>query len=197
MITSLSPVAPLASLAPAACSPTWLGSTAATSSRSSASETARQTSWPMRPPAPTTATFCMCSTLVSRGGGQVVVEGIVVERPDRAERARRLYQLVGHRQYVLRPDGLDTGQDVVHRAHFAVQQGGGPDAAHAGPRVLTREQHLGPDVAPGHGQLPISDAVGGQELQLAGDDPQHLGDMLGGGAHHDGERPGILVGGPL
>ena len=42
---------------PQASPPTWPGSTAATNSMSGAAATARQTSWPMRPPAPTTPTF--------------------------------------------------------------------------------------------------------------------------------------------
>ena len=38
------------------------GSTAATNSKSSAPVTAKQTSWPMRPPAPTTPTRTMART---------------------------------------------------------------------------------------------------------------------------------------
>ena len=81
--------------------------------------------------------------------------------------------------------------------HLAVQQHGGPDAAHAGPRVLAREQHLGPEVALGHRQLAVGDPVLGQQLELTGHDAQHLVDVVGSRADDDGQRTGILVGGPL
>ena len=81
--------------------------------------------------------------------------------------------------------------------HLAVQEHGGTDAAHAGAGVLAREQHLRPQVALGHGQLPVGDPVGGQQLELTGHDAQHLVDVIGRRADDDGERAGILVGGPL
>ena len=56
------------------------------------------------------------------------------------------------------------------------------DPAHAGARVLAGEQRLGPQVALGHGQLPLVHALAGQQLQLTGHDRQHLVDVLGGSA---------------
>ena len=94
-------------------------------------------------------------------------------------------------------DGVDLRQDLVDREHLAVQQERGTDAAHPGARVLAREQHLRAQVSLGDRQLPLGDAVGGQELELAVDDAQHLVDVLGCRPDHDGQRAGVGVGGPL
>jgi hypothetical protein len=80
---------------------------------------------------------------------------------------------------------------------MAVQQHGSANAAHARTGVLAREEELGPQVALGHGQLAVGDAVLGQRLELAGHNAQDLVDVLGRGAGDDGERTRILVGGPL
>ena len=120
-----------------------------------------------------------------------------VEGADGAHGARRLRQLRRHLQDVGALDPVDAGQHLVHREHLAVEQQGRADAAHAGTRVLAREEHLGAQVALGHRQLPVGHAVGGQELELRGHDAQHLVDMLGRRADHHGQRSAVLVGRPL
>ena len=77
-------------------------------------------------------------------------------------------------------DRLDPGQHLVDGAHLAVQQEGGAEPAHPGARVLAGQQRLGPQVPLGHGQLPVGDPVVGQQLELPGDDAQHLVDVTRG-----------------
>src|SRR5580698_35110 len=117
---------------PHASAPTWPGSTAATSSRSGASETARQTSWPMRPPAPTTPTFCMACRLLGCQCCLVGLEVAFVEGADGGQGAGRPRQLRRDLQDVGTLDPVDVTQDLVHREHLTVQQHGRAEAAHAG-----------------------------------------------------------------
>src|ERR1700722_2481154 len=124
---------------PQASAPTWAGAMAATSSRSGASVTARQTSWPMRPPAPTTPTLrgawlawaCMAPKLPGGQGGLVGLEVALVEGADRSQRARRLRQLLRHGQDVGSLNPVDASQHLVDREHLAVQQHGRAEGAHA------------------------------------------------------------------
>src|ERR1700734_3640146 len=117
---------------PQTSAPTWAGSMAATSSRSDASETARQTSWPMRPPAPTTPTFCMACRLLGCQCCLVGLEVPFVEGADDAQGAGRLRQLRRHLLDVGSLDPVDMTQHLVHREHLTVQQHGRAEAAHAG-----------------------------------------------------------------
>src|SRR5580704_9830742 len=159
---------------PQASIPTWAGSMAATRSRSAASVTARQTSWPMRPPAPTTPTFwvdclawaCIAPKLPGGQGRLVGLEVALVEGTDGGQRARRVRQLLRHGQDVRSLNPLDARQDLVDREHLTVQQHGRAEAAHAGARVLVRKEHVGTEIPLGHGQLPLSHALGGQEVEL-------------------------------
>jgi hypothetical protein len=111
----------------------------------------------------------MAPKLPGGQGGLVVSKSRLVEGADGAQRARRLDQLPRPppaRRPVRPPRCGPAPRRPIE--HLAVQQQGRADAAHAGPRVLAREQHLGPQVPLGHGQLPVGDAVGGQQLELGG-----------------------------
>ena len=130
-----------------------------------------------------------------RGGG---TRSSGVERAHRAHRARRLRQLAPPR----RAPGPASTASI--RASTSSTVSTSPcsssdraDAAHPRPRVLSRQQHLGAEVALGHRQLTLGDAVAREQIELAFHDAQHLVDVLGRRAHHDGQRAGVLVGGTL
>ena len=149
---------------PWASLPTCAGSTAATSSRSGASVTARQTSWPMRPPAPTTPTLPWPAGYRAAMAGRWDSKSSSPKGPT-ALGPRCLRQLAGHLSTCARSTrSIRPGPRRPRAPRRAATAR--PDAAHPGPRVLTRQQQLGPQVALGHGQLALGDAVGGQQLQL-------------------------------
>ena len=144
---------------PQASRPTWPGSTAATSSMSGRRRDGPAHLWPMRPPAPTTPTL---NIAVSATGRPVrrrwESNSSASNGPDRAQRCAgpkpadrppSQHLVAGHR--------LDPLEHLVDAEHLAVKQQRRADAAHAGARVLSREQHLGPQVALGDGQLALGD----------------------------------------
>src|ERR1700733_13710482 len=107
---------------PAASPPTWAGSIAATSSRSAAPSMARQTSWPMRPPAPTTPTLIMGSRLPGGHGREVGLEALGIEGAHWAHGGGGLRQLGRDVEDLGPVDRVDGRQHLVDRQHLAVQQ---------------------------------------------------------------------------
>src|SRR6516165_11425351 len=117
---------------PHASSPTCAGSIAATSVRSGACCTARQTSWPMRPPAPTTPTLTMGPRLSGGHGGQVRLEGVLVEGAHRAHRAWCLRHQGRDVEHLRAVDALNSREHLVDGEDLAVEEQRGTDAAHPG-----------------------------------------------------------------
>src|ERR1700737_372346 len=97
--------------------PAWCGSTAATSSRSGSSATARHPVDPTRPPAPNTPTRTMSGDYrpspgsgISRGSGEV----IGVERADDRKGPRLVDDHPpDHPGDVVDRDGVDIGDELV------------------------------------------------------------------------------------
>src|SRR5690606_7144800 len=146
----------------------------ATSSRSSASSTARQAAAPMRPAAPSTA------TRVGRAAGGVEAEAGVMAAPevvavqggtgtgtvreagsalgaDLAPGAVRAGQARGEVPHVGDVDLPDAGEGLVDAGVAAVDQLDGPESAHPGAGVLEAEREGAGDLALRPGQLELLD----------------------------------------
>src|SRR4051794_32819471 len=94
-------------------------STAATRSMSCAPSTARHTSLPMRPCAPSTPTrIVMPQTLGDTGGKHAVV----VERTDDRQRRRAAQELEGEHLHVVDRHGVDVAEQLVDRHQLAVDE---------------------------------------------------------------------------
>src|SRR3954454_12482918 len=94
-------------------------STAATRSMSSAASTARQTSLPMRPCAPSTPTrIVMPQTLGDTGGKHA----IVVVRTDDRQRRRAAQELEVEHLHVVDRHGIDVAEQLVDRHQLAVDE---------------------------------------------------------------------------
>ena len=182
---------------PQTSAPTWPGSMAATSSRSAASATARQTSWPMRPPAPTTPTFCMACRLPGDQGGLGELRILLGRRGPRRSSvaAGECASSCGDLQDVGPPDPVNVGAGprrprAPRRAAAWTRRGGYMRAPESSPERSISARRF-PLAAR---ELPLAHPVGGQQLELPpAHDAQHLGDMLGRRAHDHGRasrRPG-------
>ena len=116
--------------------------------------------------------------------------------PTALSSARRLRQLRRRLTHLREVDAVDPPQDLVDGNTLPWSSRDDPIRLIRAPES-SREKQLGPQIALGHRQLPRGHALGGQEVELVVHQAQHLVDVLGRRADHDGHGADVLVGGPF
>src|SRR4051812_38104312 len=165
-------------------------STAATRSMSSADSTARQTSLPMRPRAPSTPTRMVMAPTLGDAGGE---HAVVVVRTDHGK-CRRAAQLV-EREHLHVVDGhrVDVAQDLVDGHQLAIDELGLSEPAHPRPGVLETEHETATHLTLAAVELLHADAAGGGCGELLAAELEHLTRAVGMAAGVDAEHSGVGV----
>src|SRR3954454_12164257 len=165
-------------------------STPATSSMSSAASTARQTSLPMRPCAPSTPTRIVMAPTLGDAGGE---HAVVVVGADDGERRRAAQQVEREHLHVVDGHRIDVAEDLVDGHHLAIDELGLPEPDHPRPGVLETQDEAATHLPLASVELLRAVAAAGRHRQLLTAQLEHLARAVGMTAGIDAEHSGVGV----